>query len=111
MDNRRINKIARLIQKALSSHFQRATQSIPGTLITVTRVTPSPDLSTCKVYLSIFPSERAQELIEATQKNSAQVRYVLGQELGSQLRVIPSLIFILDDTLDYLENIDRLLAQ
>ena len=103
MNDRRISKIARLVQKALGEIFQRQTQTMPGVIVSVTRVAPSPDLSFCKVYLSIFPSERAEEIITATQRNAAQVRYALG--------VIPELVFIVDDTLDYLDNIDRLLAK
>lgn len=111
MNDRRISKIARLVQKALGEIFQRQTQAMPGVIVSVTRVAPSPDLSFCKVYLSIFPSERAEEIITATQRNAAQVRYALSVELKSQLRVIPELVFIVDDTLDYLDNIDRLLAK
>ena len=99
------------MQKALGEIFQRQTQTMPGVIVSVTHVAPSPDLSFCKVYLSIFPSERAEEIITATQRNAAQVRYALGVELKSQLRVIPELVFIVDDTLDYLDNIDRLLAK
>lgn len=111
MDNRRINKIGRLIQKSLGELLRKQTQSIPGVIISVTRVTPSPDMAVAKVYLSIFPSEKGKELIANIQRNGAKLRYDLGIELGSQLRVIPELVFILDDTLDYLDNIDRLLQK
>ncbi|MCI6153908.1 MAG: ribosome-binding factor A [Bacteroidales bacterium] len=111
MNDRRISKIARLIQKSLGELFRKQTQMSPGVLISVTRVVPSPDLSFCKVYLSIFPSEKAGEVHEQIRRATAQIRYALGVDLGSQLRVIPELVFIVDDTLDYLDNIDRLLAK
>ncbi len=111
MDNRRINKIGRLIQKALGELLRKQTQSLKGMIISVTRVTPSLDMSVAKVYLSVFPSDKGKDTIKNIQRNASQLRYDLGLELGSQLRVIPELIFILDDTLDYLDNIDRLLQK
>ncbi len=111
MDNRRISKVGRLIQKELGELIRRQTQSVRGLIVSVTRVTPSPDLSFAKVYLSVFPSEKGKEILETIQKNSSSVRYELGLALGKQLRVIPELVFVIDDTLDYLENIDRLLKK
>ena len=80
-----------------------------GTLISVSTVHVSPDLSVAKVYLSLFPSEKGKELLEAIEKNKRTIRYDLGQLVRSQLRRIPELVFYLDDSLDYVDNIDKLL--
>jgi len=111
MQETRQNRIARLLQKELSDLFQRQTQLMRGTLVSVTKVKISPDLSVCTAYLSIFPTERAQELLQNIQKNERTLRYDLGQRVRYQLRVIPELRFFLDDSLDYLERIDQLLKQ
>lgn len=111
MQETRQNRIARLLQKELSELFQRQTQLMRGTLVSVTKVKISPDLSVCTAYLSIFPTERAQELLQNIQKNERTLRYDLGQRVRYQLRVIPELRFFQDDSLDYLERIDQLLKQ
>ena len=109
METTRQNKIARLIQKELSDIFQRQTQSMHGTLVSVSVCRISPDMSVCRAYLSVFPSERAAEIVENINNNMRMIRYELGQRTRHQLRIIPDLKFFVDDSLDYAENIDRLL--
>lgn len=105
-----MSRINRLIQKEVSDLFRIQTQSIPGTLITVTSVTVSPDLSIARVRLSIFPSGKAEELLESIRSSAKTIRYDLGLRVGKQLRKLPELTFFIDDSLDYLERIDSLLG-
>lgn len=105
-----MSRINRLIQKEISDLFRIQTQSIPGTLITVTSVTVSPDLSIARVRLSIFPSDKAEELLESIRSSTKTIRYDLGLRVGKQLRKLPELTFFIDDSLDYLERIDSLLG-
>lgn len=109
MESTRLSKIERLIQKELGDIFQKQTQGMPGTLVSVSRVRVSPDLSVARAYLSIFPSGKAPELLEAIRANTKAVRYDLGQRVRMQLRKIPELSFFIDDSLDYIEKIDNLL--
>jgi ribosome-binding factor A len=109
MEGTRLNKIGRLLQKELGDLFQKQTQGKHGTLISVSAVRVSPDLGVAKVYISIFPSEKGPELLEAIEHNSRTIRYDLGQRVRTQLRKIPELVFYLDDSLDYIDNIDHLL--
>ena len=111
MQETRQNKIARLLQKELSVIFQEQTRSLHGVMVRVTRVKVSPDLSICTAYLSIFPSEKAEELIQNITKNEKQVRYELGTRVRYQLRIIPELRFFIDDSLDYIDRIDELLKK
>jgi len=111
MDSNRQNKIARLIQKDLSTIFQQQTRQTRGILVSVSVVRVSPDLSVAKAYLSIFPSERAQEILDNINAHTSQIRYELGNLERHQLRIIPELKFFIDDSLDYVENIDRLLKK
>jgi ribosome-binding factor A len=111
MQETRQNKIARLLQKELSVIFQEQTRSLHGVMVSVTRVKVSPDLSICTAYLSIFPSEKAEELIQNITKNEKQIRYELGTRVRYQLRIIPELRFFIDDSLDYIERIDELLKK
>lgn len=111
MERKRLDKIERLLQKELGDLFLLQTKGSHGTLVSVTSVRVSPDLSVAKVYLSIFPSEKGVELLESIDSNKKTIRYDLGQRVRLQLRKIPELIFYLDDSLDYVENIDRLLNQ
>lgn len=111
METTRQNKIARLIQKDLSNIFQAQTRQTRNLLVSVSVVRISPDLSVAKAYLSIFPSERAQEVLQNINAHASEVRYELGKLERHQLRIIPELKFFLDDSLDYVENIDKLLKE
>ena len=111
MQETRQNRIARLLQKELAEILQRQTRAMHGVLVSVTKVKISPDLSICTAYLSIFPSEKADELLENIRKNEKSVRYELGQHVRNQLRIIPELRFFIDDSLDYMEHIDQLLKK
>ena len=111
MQETRQNKIARLLQKELSVIFQEQTRTMHGVMVSVTRVRVSPDLSICTAYLSIFPSERGEELMSNINKNEKQIRYELGTRVRHQLRIIPELRFFIDDSLDYIDRIDELLKK
>ena len=109
LETTRQNKIARLIQKELSDIFQKQTSAMRGVLVSVSACRISPDLSICRAYLSVFPSEKAEEIVQNINTNQRQVRYELGTRVGKQLRIIPELKFFVDDSLDYVEHIDELL--
>ncbi|MBR3455249.1 MAG: 30S ribosome-binding factor RbfA [Bacteroidaceae bacterium] len=111
METTRQQKIARLIQKDLSNIFQTETRQMRGVLVSVSAVRISSDLSVAKAYLSIFPSSRAEEIINNVNANASRLRYTLGTLERHQLRIIPELKFFIDDSLDYVENIDRLLKE
>jgi ribosome-binding factor A len=111
MQETRQNRICRLLQKELSLIFQSQTRAMRGVMVSVTRVRVSPDLSICTAYLSIFPSEKSEELLQNIQRNTSQVRYELGTRVRNQLRIIPELRFFIDDSLDYIERIDELLQK
>jgi ribosome-binding factor A len=111
MQETRQNRIARLLQKELSMIFQSQTRMMRGVMVSVTRCRISPDLSVCTAYLSIFPSERGEEMLKNIQSNEKTIRYELGTRVRYQLRVIPELRFFIDDSLDYIEHIDELLKK
>jgi len=112
MDSTRQKKVNRLLEKEISQIFiQEARVLTLGTMVSVSKVRISPDLGMAKVYLSIFPSKNAANVIEEIKTKGGLVRKALGMKAGKQLRVIPDLQFFLDDSLDYLENIDRLLKE
>lgn len=109
MESNRQQKINRLIQKELSEIFLLETKKLHGVLVSVTNVRVSPDLGLAHAYLSIFPSEKGDELLHNITENVKSVRFELGKRVGKQLRVVPELNFHLDDSLDYIDNIDKLL--
>ena len=109
METTRQNKISRLIQKELSEIFLLQTKSMNGVLVSVSAVRISPDMSIARVYLSVFPSERSQEIVKNINDNMKSIRYELGTRVRYQLRIIPELKFFVDDSLDYIEKIDSLL--
>jgi len=111
METTRQNKINRLLQKELGDMFLKFTQTMNGTLVSVTTVKISPDLSVAKAYLSIFPVDKKEEVLSLIKNSAKGIRFKLGQRTRHQLRRIPEFSFFLDDSLDYIENIDRLLSE
>ena len=111
MQETRQNKIARLIQKELSQIFEGQTRMMHGVLVSVTNVRVSPDMSIARAYLSVFPSEKAQEIVGNVNNNQKTIRFELGKRVRYQLRIIPELKFFLDDSLDYVDRIDELLKK
>ena len=111
MDNTRTNKVNRLLQKELSELFRLQTSALKGVLVTVTSVSISPDLGIAHVRLSIFPNDKADELLSVIKQNTVAIRYDLGKRVKSQLRKLPELYFHIDDSLNYLERIDELLKK
>lgn len=109
METTRQNKISRLLQKELSEIFLLQTKAMPGILISVSAVRNSPDMSIARVYLSVFPSEKAEEMVKNINENMKSIRFELGTRVRHQLRIIPELKFFVDDSLDYIEKIDSLL--
>ena len=109
METTRQNKISRLLQKELSEIFLLQTKAMPGVLVSVSAVRISPDMSIARVYLSVFPSEKAEEIVKNVNDNMKTIRYELGTRVRHQLRIIPELKFFVDDSLDSIEKIDSLL--
>lgn len=111
MESTRQAKIARLLQKELSEIFRRETAAMRGVLVSVSAVRVSPDLSIARAYLSIFPSDKAEEILKNINHNAKTIRFELAKILRYQLRKTPELSFFIDDSLDYIEHIDNILKQ
>ncbi len=112
MESQRQQKVSRMIQKELGDLFLRSGKNlVPGSLISVTVVRISPDLSVARIYLSIFPVKDKAAALKAVQENGWELRKNLGARIRNQVRVIPELVFFLDDSYDYADNIDRLLKK
>lgn len=110
MESTRQKKVSRLIQKELAEIFIRKGSEIShGNLVSITKVSISPDLSFAKVYISIFPSKNQEDVLKAVQDHNSKIRYELGQKIRSQLRIVPDIAFLIDDSLDYIDKIDKLL--
>ena len=114
MQSTRQNKICRLIQQDMGDIFLREMKPVFGpSLITVTQVRITPDLSIARIYVSlmIIGEGTKDGLLQQIRENTSDLRRRLGMREGKQLRIIPHLEFYLDDSLDYIENIERLLKQ
>ncbi|MBA4745266.1 MAG: 30S ribosome-binding factor RbfA [Muricauda sp.] len=112
-ETQRQKKIAGIIQKDLADILQRAATDggLKGTLISVSKVSVTVDLSLAKVYVSIFPNKGAQELLEGIKESQVAIRYELAQRTKHQLRRVPELNFYLDDSLEYIEKIEKSLKR
>jgi len=110
METNRQKKIAGVLQKDLVDVLQSAARDgMRGVLISVTKVNVTSDLGEAKVYLSIFPSEKRDELLEGIKSNTATIRYEMARRTKNQLRRMPNLFFYGDDSLDYIEGIESAL--
>lgn len=109
VETQRQKKIAGIIQKDLAEILQRAATDggMQGTIISVTKVSVTVDLSIAKVYISIFPTAKAREVLGGIQSNQPLIRHELAKRARHQFRRMPELIFFLDDSLDYIEKIEK----
>ncbi|CAM1342680.1 MULTISPECIES: 30S ribosome-binding factor RbfA [Tenacibaculum] len=107
-ETNRQRKIAGVLQQDLVDVLQRAAQDgMKGVIISVSKVSVTADLGVAKVYLSVFPSEKRDEIIEGVKSNTPLIRHELAQRTKNQLRRMPELLFFGDDSLDYIEDIDK----
>ena len=112
MENTRQEKIAKQIQRDIAEIFQRdIAESLRGTLVTVTAVRVSPDLGYAKIYVSVFPSDKAEAVMGVLEENARALRGELGSKVAKQLRIVPEISFFLDSSLDYVEHIEELLKK
>ena len=112
MENTRQEKIAKQIQRDVAEIFQRdIAESLRGVLTTVTAVRVSPDLGYAKIYVSVFPFDKAQATLEVIEQQNRLIRGALGRRMRHQVKVIPEWQFFIDDSLEYIENIDSLLKK
>ena len=108
-ESQRQKKIASVLQKDLVDVLQSAaTQGgMHGVLISVTKVSVTVDLSLAKVYLSIFPTNKGIELLEGIKSNTPLIKHELAQRTKNQLRRMPELLFFIDDSLEYIDQIEQ----
>jgi ribosome-binding factor A len=110
MESTRQKKVSRLIQKEVAEYFlKKGNELAQGKMISITRVRVSPDLSFAKIYISVFPSAGHDDVLKTIHDNSNKIRYEMGQKVRKQLRIVPEIAFFIDDSLDYIDKIDKLL--
>ena len=105
-------KVAREIQRDLAEIIRSKGMAVfAGAMVTVSEVRISPDLSIAKVYVSIFPSAKAEQVMDILEENKKALRGELGHKVASQLRIVPEIDFYLDSSIDYAEHIEELLKK
>lgn len=110
METTRQLKVAKQIQKDVGDIFLREGNAMfPGIMVSVTSVRVSPDLSFAKIFISVFPFAESERVLAAIGKNNWMIRKALGGKIKHQLKQVPELAFQIDDSLEYIENIDNLL--
>lgn len=110
MESNRLNKVNQLLQQDLAEIFRQHSAKIGrNLLITVTEVRTTTDLSIAKVYLSIFPTDNTEKVVNYVDENHNKLRGELGHRIGKQMRIVPALQFYVDDTLDRVDEIERAL--
>jgi ribosome-binding factor A len=110
METNRQKKVAKVIQKDLAEVLREdAQRGMLSVIISVTKVSVTPDLNEAKAYLSIFPGDKRDEIFEGIKLNAHQIKHNLAQKTRHQLRKMPEIVFFIDDTLDYIEEIDEAL--
>ncbi|MEY8020425.1 30S ribosome-binding factor RbfA [Muriicola sp. SD30] len=113
METQRQKKIAGVIQKDLADILQRAATDggMQGTIISVTKVSVTTDLSIARVHVSVFPNAKGKELLEGMKAQQPMIKHALAQRTKNQLRRMPELHFYLDDSLEYIDGIERSLKK
>jgi ribosome-binding factor A len=111
MDSNRLDKVNRLLEKELAEILRQETAKTHGLMVSVSAVRTAPDLSFAKVFVSVFPSDKRDAVLQSLQENVRALRGELGREVASQLRIVPELVFLPDSSLDYVEHIEELLKK
>ncbi len=113
METNRQKKIGGVIQKDLVDILQGEVRKngISNLVISVSKVYVTSDLSVATVHLSIFPQDKAVEILAAIKSNMPLIKHDLSQRVRLQLRKVPNLAFRIDDSLDYIEKIDNALSR
>ena len=109
MESNRQKKIASVLQSDLVDVLQGAATKggMYGVIISVSKVNVTVDLSIAKVYLSIFPNAKAKELIKGIRSNAPLIKHEIAQRTRNQLRRMPDLEFFIDDSLEYIDQIEK----
>ena len=109
----RQRKIATALQQELAAMLQEEirNQGVSSLILSITKVDVTFDLSLAKVYLSIFPKDKAENYLKGIKENLSQIKHGMSQRMKSQLRRMPHFYFYIDDSLDYLEGIEKALNQ
>ena len=109
MESNRQKKIASVLQSDLVDVLQgSATRGgMHGIIISVSKVKVTVDLSIAKVYVSIFPNSKAQELLNGIRSNASLIKHEIAQRTRNQLRRMPNLEFFIDDSLEYIDQIEE----
>lgn len=112
METNRQKKIGSVLQKDLVDILQGEVRKngISNLIISVSKVSVTSDLSVAKVYLSIFPPEKGKELLESIKSNTPLIKHDLSQRVKLQLRKVPNLTFFIDDSLEYIDKIEKALT-
>ena len=115
MENKRIEKVNRLIQKDLAEILREKSKSyFVNAMLSVTKVSVTSDLSFARVYVSIFVAGNKysdEQILNLLIEKKDYIRMLLAQKERHQLRIIPDLMFFIDDTLEYAKRIDELLKK
>ncbi|MDC1371472.1 30S ribosome-binding factor RbfA [Flavobacteriaceae bacterium] len=109
MESNRQKKISKILQQDLADILQGAARKggLRGIIISISKVSVTTDLSIAKVYLSVFPSDKGEEIIAGIKANTPLIKHEVSQRTKHQLRRTPNFIFFIDDSLDYIEKIDQ----
>jgi len=111
-ESTRQQRVGSQIQKDISDIFiKEGAAMVHGSMVSVTKVRMSPDLALAKVFISVFPFANAQDILARVKDGATTLRYELGRRIGKQVRIVPELAFYVDDSLEYIENLDRLIKK
>lgn len=111
MESKRQQKFSRVLQKELAEVFQRDVSHLfNGAYVSITQVRVSPDLGVAKVYLSLLLANNQQEVLQVIKTHTKAIRHALAQRIKNQVRVIPELIFYLDDSAEYAAHMDKIIS-
>ena len=109
MESNRQKKVSKILQQDLADILQGAARKggLRGIIISISKVSVTTDLSIAKVYLSVFPSDKGEEILAGIKANTSLIKHEVSQRTKHQLRRTPNFIFFIDDSLDYIEKIDQ----
>lgn len=108
-ESKRQKQVGKLIQQEMSDIFQReGLNVIDGGMLSISKVSVTPDLMEARIYMSLFQIKNPEELLRSIRERTGEWRNALGQRVKNQLRRVPEIQFFTDDTLDYVFKMEEL---
>jgi ribosome-binding factor A len=111
-ESKRQKQVAGVIHEELTGIFTKmGLNMIEGSLVSISSVKVTPDLLEARIYLSLFPSDKAEIILKRIEEAAHEIKRTLATKVKHQLRRMPELKYFIDDTLEQVFKLEKLFEE